>query len=206
MASDSGSSRRPNAPRVLCLHGSPRSGGNTDLLLEALSRGAEEAGARVEHIHARSLDIRSCTGCGSCSSTGACVIRDEMAVVYDAVGQAAAIAVGSPVYFLGLPSRLKGVIDRFQPFWARRYLLEISPGPERPGALLAAAGSPMHSVFTCAQRTAEAFFEVVGVTCRSYLLYEGVDEKGAIRGHPTALEEARRAGEALATQCGGRDA
>lgn len=206
MASDRGSSKRPGPPRVLCLHGSPRAGGNTDLLLEALGRGAEEAGAGVEHLYARSLEIRSCTGCGACSTTGACVIRDEMSGVYDAVAEAAAIVVGSPVYFLGLPARLKGVIDRFQPFWAQRYLLGIPPELQRPGALIATAGSPAHSVFTCAQRTAEAFFDVVGVTCRSYLLYEGIDEKGAIRGHPTALEEARRTGEHLAGQSRGADA
>ena len=40
-----------DAVKVLGLFGSPRRGGNTDLLLEEALKGAREAGARVEGIH-----------------------------------------------------------------------------------------------------------------------------------------------------------
>ncbi|GAB4278098.1 MAG: flavodoxin family protein [Deferrisomatales bacterium] len=185
------------APQVLCVHGSPREGGNTDLLLEAFARGAEEAGARVEHVKCRSLTVRPCTGCGACSADGECVLRDDMDRLYEAVDRAEVLALGAPVYFLGLPSQVKACIDRFQPRWARRYLLGRELGPGRPGAFLSTAGAPVHSVFTCAQRTVEAWFDVLGVECRANLMYENTDEKGAIRGHPSALEEARRTGAAL---------
>lgn len=186
-----------DGPLLLCVHGSPRSGGNTDLLLGAVASGAQEAGGRAEHLYARELDIRTCTGCGACARTGDCVLTDEMDAIYRQVDSAAAIVVGSPVYFLGLPAPLKAVVDRFQPYWSRRYLLDAPPETERPGAFVATAGAPVHSVFTCAQRTVDSFFAVVGVTCRSYLLYENVDTKGAVRAHPRALYEAREAGANL---------
>ena len=141
--------------------------------------------------------MRPCTGCGSCSTTGDCVLVDDMDVVYRALDEAAALVVGAPVYFLGVPAPLKAVIDRCQCRWARRYVLGIDPGPERPGAFLSTAGSPTHSIFTCAQRTVDALFDALGFTCRANLLYENVDEKGAIRSHPTALDEARSLGETL---------
>lgn len=191
-------------PLLVCLHGSPRPGGNTDLLLEALGEGAAAAGARVQRFHCRTLDVRPCTGCGSCSSTGDCVHVDEMERVYRAVDEAGALVVGAPVYFLGAPARLKAVIDRCQCRWVRRYVLGSTPENERPGAFLSAAGSPAHSVFTCAQRTVEALFDALGFTCRANLLYENVDEKGAICSHPTALDEARSLGETLTRIARGR--
>lgn len=186
------------APLVLCLHGSPRVGGNTDALLAALAEGALTAGARVEHVLCRSLAAAPCTGCGVCTGTGECVLRDGMDAVYALVDQATAVVLGAPVYFLGLPAQVKAVIDRFQCRWARRYLLDLPPGPPRPGAFLSAAGSPAHSVFTCAQRTVEAWFDVLGVECRANLLYGGVDDRGAVTAHPDALAEARKVGASFA--------
>jgi multimeric flavodoxin WrbA len=124
--------------------------------------------------------------------------------VYDAVDRASAVVVGTPVYFLGVPSQCKRVIDRFQPYWARRFLLDTPPGQQRRGALVATAGAPSHSVFSGAQRTVEALFEVVDVTCTANLLYEAVDGKGAISDHPTALEEAKALGRRLAGAAGAR--
>ena len=188
---------RPAGPSILCLHGSPRRGGNTDLLLEALADGARRAGARVDHLNCRTLRFRPCTGCGACSDTGLCILDDALGPVYEMVDDAAALVVGAPVYFLGVPASLKALIDRFQCRWSRRYLMGLSPGPERPGVFLSAAGSPASSVFTCAQRTVEAFFDVLGVACKTNLLYPNVDGKGAVREHPTALGEARDVGTTL---------
>ncbi len=184
---------------VLLVHGSTRSGGNTDLLLDAFARGVADAGAHADRLVVRDLSVKPCVGCNRCFGDGRCVqTGDDMAGVYERVDRASAVVVGSPVYFLGLPAPLKAVVDRFQCRWARLHVLDRSPGAERPGAFLATAGAPVHSVFTCPSRCVEALFEVLGVRCRANLFYEGVDERGAVRDHPTALDEARAAGRALA--------
>lgn len=182
---------------VLCLHGSPRNGGNTDRLLDAVAEGVRAVGGSTDHLYCRDLQVRPCTGCGACSTTGRCIIHDDMAAVYAAVDAACALVFGSPVYFLGVPSLCKGVIDRFQPYWARRYLLAIPAVRQRPGALVATAGAPSHSVFNGAQRTVEALFDVIDVSCQAHLLYEGIDQRGAIADHPTALDDARALGSRL---------
>ena len=182
---------------VLCLHGSPRAGGNTDILLDAVAASVSAVGGRTRHVYCRDLEVRPCTGCGACSTTGLCVIRDDMANVYAAMDGATAVVLGSPVYFLGVPSVCKGVIDRFQPYWARRFVLGYLPGTLRPGALVSTAGAPSHSVFSGAQRTVEALFEVTDITCKANLFYEGIDARGAIAEHPTALDEARALGRRL---------
>jgi multimeric flavodoxin WrbA len=52
-----------NAVKVLGLFGSPRRGGNTDLLLDEALKGAAAEGAAVEEIHLSDCRITPCRGC-----------------------------------------------------------------------------------------------------------------------------------------------
>lgn len=192
------------SPLLLCVHGSPRAGGNTDTLLEHAARGARHAGARVEHLHCRKLRVSGCTGCGACSTTGECALRDDMDRVYAAVDAADALLVAAPVYFLGLPAQLKTLVDRFQCRWARRYVLDWTLPPARPGAFLATAGAPSPRVFACSRQTVDALFEVLGVERRATLLYGETDERGAVAAHPEALAEALALGSSLAEEARSR--
>ena len=63
---------------VLVITGSPRRGGNSDQLAEALGKGAREAGHRVEKFETAFRRIAGCTACEQCWSKGrACVIEDD---------------------------------------------------------------------------------------------------------------------------------
>jgi hypothetical protein len=74
--------KRPKVSvKVLGIYGSPRKGGNTDLLLDRILEGAQAAGAEVESIYARKLKISGCIECGSCDDTGECAVHDDMDTV-----------------------------------------------------------------------------------------------------------------------------
>ena len=99
---------------VLILSGSPRKGGNSDLLCDEFLRGAQEAGNQVEKIFLRSRKIAPCNACYFCKrSGGQCAIRDDMAEVLDKMQAADVIVMASPVYFYSINAQLKAVIDRF---------------------------------------------------------------------------------------------
>ena len=51
---------------IVVLSGSPRKGGNTDLLVEAFVKGASEK-HNVEVVLVRDHHINPCIGCDSCS-------------------------------------------------------------------------------------------------------------------------------------------
>lgn len=191
-------------PLVLCIHGSPRAGGNTDALLKAVARGARDAGAAVEHLYCRKLRIKGCTGCGACDASGECVLRDGMDRVYSAIDAADALVVGAPVYFLGVPAQLKALIDRYQCRWTSLHALGRPLPPPRPGAFVAAAGAPSPKVFHCSRHTVDALFEVIGVERRWELLRENADVRGAVAEQAGALEQARLLGENLAAAVVGR--
>ena len=120
------------APVVLGIAGSPRRFGNSDRLLDAVLEGAREAGAETRTLIASESGLKQCLGCNACSLTGECIQHDGGPAVYAAIDAADAIVVATPVYFAGVPGGLKVLIDRMQPYWARRYVLKLPRPARRP--------------------------------------------------------------------------
>lgn len=103
---------------VLILSGSPRKGGNSDLLCDEFMRGAREAGHSVEKIRVAEKKIAPCSACYYCrQSGGACVHKDDMAGVLQRMIDADVIVLASPVYFYSIDAQLKAVIDRTVARW-----------------------------------------------------------------------------------------
>ncbi|MGD0818283.1 MAG: flavodoxin family protein, partial [Methanomassiliicoccales archaeon] len=97
---------------VLAILGSPHTRGNTAALLDAFLKGAKDEGAETIMLNVTKLDISGCNACNECQDTGRCVIPDDMAKVYEAIERADAIVLATPLYFSGMSSQLKRVIDR----------------------------------------------------------------------------------------------
>ena len=104
---------------VLILSGSPRRGGNSDLLCDEFGRGAGEAGNTVEKIFLRDKKIGFCNACYGCRKTGKCVIKDDMAEVLERMHWADVIVMASPVYFYSIDAQMKALIDRTLPQWTK---------------------------------------------------------------------------------------
>ena len=98
--------------RVLGIVGSPRRGGNTEILVDEALVGAEEAGALTEKVILNKLDIAPCQGCGDCQQTGECVQQDDMSALFEKMAQSQVWVVGTPVYWHGPTAQLKAFIDR----------------------------------------------------------------------------------------------
>jgi len=123
-----------------------------------------------------------------------------MGPIFDAIREADRIIVATPIYFMGPSAQLKAMIDRCQAFWSEKYLLH-QPLPQgehgRKGLLLMAGGMKREIGVQCTEAICAAFFRTVSVNEHVTLSYMGVDEKGAINDHPTALDDAFRAGREL---------
>lgn len=188
--------------KVISLNGSPRVGGNTELLLTQAERAAQTAGHEVKRFNLNKMQIKPCQDCGGCEKTGTCVIQDDMTEIYHAIREADRIIVASPVFFFGLSAQTKAVIDRSQAFWCEKYLLKkpLAEGPNgRRGLLLLVGGMKKDIGIQCSEATAKAFFRTVSVPKHETLGFLEVDQKGAILQHKTALGDAYQAGERLVT-------
>ena len=98
---------------ILILSGSPRKGGNTDLLVEAFVKGASQK-HYVEVVPVRDYKVNPCMGCNACfrNEQHLCVQKDDMMMIYEKMAHADMLVIASPVYFYGLSAQLKAVIDR----------------------------------------------------------------------------------------------
>ncbi len=98
--------------KVLILSGSPRKGGNSDLLCDEFMRGATEAGHNVEKIRVQEKNVAYCVACYACRNTGVCAIKDDMAEIMQKMIDCDVMVLASPVYFYSIDAQLKAVIDR----------------------------------------------------------------------------------------------
>ena len=185
--------------KVLGIMGSPRMKSNTDPLLDEALKGAQSQGAEVEKIIVDRLNIAPCREFYGCLRDGNCVIRDDMNAIYPKLLEADRIIVASPIFFYGLTSQIKALIDRCQALWARKYVLKKAPPDSgRKGAFIAVGATKGKRLFDGSKLTVQFFFQAIGVTYVDELFIRGVDKKGEIREHPTALSDAFELGKRLA--------
>jgi len=183
--------------KITALNGSPRPGGNTELLLEAALRPLREAGNVVSVFNLNILKIKPCQDCGGCAKTGLCIHADDMSKIYDALREAERIILASPIFFYSLSAQTKAMVDRCQSFWCEKYRLmkSIPAGPRgRKGLLLLVGGMKKEDGRRTAEVVAKGFFRTVSVPEHETLFFGGVDAFGDILSHPTAIQDAREAG------------
>ena len=117
---------------VLAINGSPHGGkGNTALILDPFLEGLGDAGACVELVCTRDLDINPCLGCFGCwiKTPGQCIQKDDMAGLLPRLRQAEVWVFASPLYFDGPSAPLKNVMDRMTAFL--RLPAEVRSGRSR---------------------------------------------------------------------------
>ena len=186
--------------KVLGLAGSPRRGGNTDLLLSEVMRGAASRGAEVKTIILNDLNIAACQHCDACLEMGRCKVEDDMQVVYRELEQADRLVLASPIHFMGVTAQAKAMIDRCQALWARKYKLKLPPlgnRRERKGLFVSVGGRKAANGFESAVATVKSLFKVLDITYVGELVFPGVDAKGVINKNPNALHQAFIAGQKL---------
>jgi multimeric flavodoxin WrbA len=187
--------------KVLGIFGSPRRGGNTELLLEEALKGAEKEGAKVERLYLSDFTITPCKECHGCDNTGNCVIMDDMGKIYPQLLEADIIILASPIFFYGVTAWAKAMIDRSQPLWVRKYLLKDpssgKEGKKRKGFFISVGATKGPKVFDGAIQTVKYFFDVLNAEYLGELVFRNVEAKGDILKHPEALQQAFEAGRRL---------
>ncbi|MDD5223601.1 MAG: flavodoxin family protein [bacterium] len=205
---------------VLGIYGSPRPGGNSDLLLNTVLEGARAGGARVDTVYVRDLKFGGCRECGGCNREGKCVVRDDMQKIYPLLRKAQTIFLASPVFFYGFPAGLKALIDRAQALWVRKNLARgrepgatkvkmknsdlNAPCPQllapssKAGYLLAVGATRGKNLFSGMELTARYFFDTLDLSYRGGILIREVEVKGMIENRPGLLEQARDLGRKAA--------
>ncbi|MBI9018925.1 MAG: flavodoxin family protein [Phycisphaerae bacterium] len=101
--------------KVLAINGSPRKGGNTEILINKVFEPLQAAGIETELVQIGGQAVRGCTACMKCFKTNdkTCIIKNDP--VNDIIAkmiEADGIIFGSPTYFADVTAELKALIDR----------------------------------------------------------------------------------------------
>jgi NAD(P)H-dependent FMN reductase len=184
--------------KVVGISGSPRRGGNTETLLREVLRGAEEAGAETRLFILSRMNISPCLHCDGCLAEGECVVKDDMWLIYPEIESLDALVLASPIHFYGVTAQAKAMIDRFQAFYTRKYVLKRRIATKkRRGIFISVGGTRFPDLFEHAKAVVGIFFRTIDVAYWAELLIPGVDSKGEIREHPSALKDAYLLGRRL---------
>ena len=104
--------------RILILTGSPRRGGNSDLMADAFAKGASEAGNSVVQFNTAHKHIQGCRACDNCFSkeNKACIFNDDFNELASLMAESDVIIFCTPLYWYSFPTQIKAAIDKFYSF------------------------------------------------------------------------------------------
>lgn len=101
--------------KVIAINGSPRAGGNTEIMLNKVLEPLEAAGWSTEYYKIGGNLVRGCLACFKCfeMKNQRCVLNsDKINECLEKIYAADAVLLGSPTYFADVSSELKALLDR----------------------------------------------------------------------------------------------
>lgn len=101
--------------RILALVASPRAGGNTEVLVDRLLKGAYDFGADVEKVMLEELRIHPIRDCRACRERGhgRCNEEDDATALIEKMGKADLTVFATPLYWYGPSAQMKAFMDRW---------------------------------------------------------------------------------------------
>jgi hypothetical protein len=101
---------------------------------------------------------------------------------------------------MGITAELKGLIDREQFLWARKFILKTMYFSDdhirqHKGIFISTAGLGWEHVFDGAFPVITALFNTIGFEYYDNIIANDMDRYGGIKNHPTALADAYEKGQ-----------
>lgn len=190
--------------RIVCLQGSPRPSGNSAVMAQALCAAASGQGAEVTTFALNALKYRGCQGCLLCKTKAdACVLKDGLTPVLEAVRGCDVLVLATPVYFGEVTAQLKAFIDRcygyFTPDYAFNKAHRSRLAPGKTLCMVIAQGHPREDLFTDIFPRYAYFYNWLGFNESRLLRACKIYHLGDVQRRAEVLEQARALGVELAT-------
>jgi len=189
-------SREVNTMQVVGFVGSPRKGGNTQLLVERVLSGASSKGAQTSIYFLNELNIRGCQACNYCKEHGECRQQDDMVQLYKAIKEAKGLVIGSPIYMDYLSAQTKLFLDRLFAFLGPDLRPTLPPG-KRAVLVYSQGGGNNPEVM---DSLAKFLRGALGIEVRGVVGGNGFNELGAVKNRDDLLDKAFSLGQELASE------
>lgn len=158
--------------KILVVTGSPRKGGNTEVLADTFAQAARENGHTVVVRKLSALKVGPCLACEYCfSHDGVCVQKDDMNEILKDVDGTELLVLASPIYWFDISAQMKCFIDRLYACAKKGFTIQAA-------AMLLDSGSP--GVYNAAQTQLKDICEYLGWKNMGAITAPGMVEKGSI--------------------------
>jgi putative NADPH-quinone reductase len=127
---------------------------------------------------------------------------DDMQQLYPKFKEMDCLILATPVMTMGIPGKLKSMIDRFQVFFMAKYLrknpfIAKERIMGRKGLFICISGMKIPEVFVGVKLTVRAFFDIIDCHYSDELLISDMDTIRDVAAHPDLLETAYQKGYLL---------
>ena len=196
--------------KVIAFCASPRSGGNTDILIDEALAGARDSGAETEKIMLQKIKLGCCIGCRKCKDkgyAGMCTVTDDMTPLYQKIIDADAVIIGFPIYTGRECAQLSTFMDRWDCFERFKFSAGLQPG--RVALVIGTWGYAYDDTYDHIIENIMVILQLHKVetiealsACGFEGIFHGLDgqRRGVIAKFPRELKKAYDAGAALVTR------
>lgn len=181
--------------KVLGLTGSPRVGGNTEILVGKILEGAESTGAETRMINLATLNFDGCQACYYCRENGKCMLDDDMQELYEEVQQSDVIVLGSPIYMWQMSAQTKLFVDRLMAFLNPDFTSRLKG--KKQIVLVFTQGQPKPDTFGSYIKNTAKMMEFLGFRIKDIVVAGGTMEREDIRKQEKLLSGAEKLGASL---------
>ncbi len=191
--------------KVLGIGGSPRKGGNSDVLLKHILAGVQAENVAAETIQLRDFQYKPCTGCEMCQKSYQCKgLQDGMQLIYPKIIQARGLVLVSPTHNYNVTAWIKAFLDRLYCLYMftddrpRGYSSSLS-GQNRKAVIAAIGEQPSYEeAIGLSMDALRLPLEGLGYEVIGQIPVLGIFDKGKIKTEIAMLEQAEKAGRKLA--------
>lgn len=188
--------------KLLAIVGSPRKGGNTDVLVDEALDAFCKNGGDAEKVILNSLQIKPCQGCFSCMTDdgldSVCVQRDDMTELYQKMFSADALIWATPIYMWSPTAQMKLFLDRLFPlgnYQKTRWRCALNDKPV--GIIIVYAETdPLHSGVFQTRDILKVVAEASGGKV-GFVIHSTVGEKGQALQNKELVQRVRESAVAI---------
>ncbi|MBX2867652.1 MAG: flavodoxin family protein [Acidiferrobacterales bacterium] len=186
--------------KIVCIQGSPRKNGNTQVLLDAFCAGAE-AGGEFKKYHLDDMQYRGCRNLMHCKTVSEyCGQNDDLTPVLADIRAADIVVLASPIYFTDITGPLKLCLDRWFSFFVPQYagaIVKSRLQGEKTLVFIQTQGEGEDQYADVITKYNHSL-SWLGFSSSHLLRAPGVRDVGDIYLHPQKIDQARNLGEQLA--------
>ena len=191
------------APKTAIFRSSPRPLGNTNALTDVVAERLRAAGSQIKDFNLYNMDIRPCAACRYCQrdwNSAACVRRDDMPIIIEAIQESELLILATPIYSWYCTPSMKAMLDRLV------YIMNKYYGDRKGPSLW--AGKQVALITTCGYPP-EKGADLLEEGIRRYCEHSKLQYRGMLccrhKSYGTAFmdEEKRRKAEAFAQKLAG---